>query len=367
MRSFSSFRPVTSGTRLEVRSQTFVMWLRANVNNIKKPYDSRTWRTCKPWLSLRACKLEYRNYKNVSLGYMQLGNARISDKQVRTAIAYEAKCQGKATVEDIEKDVETLFDYHDKPIPPNQVLKRVNELRVYRGERALHHSKAWNEYKETHSLHLKPKLTHIKLANIILKMFTPAKDNPNIHHQIQQVLLAMGQHIPKDSPIYKRAIGITGTQLEQKDTLSIIHNIIDKYYKPNPHHTESLDIIKFVVRLYSPIALDDPNWDLISTNVSRKYNWTTEHHEMCMEDKYADKPSIMELQMPFYKYHCRHHKWRKKQHLPWNMLLKGHTRGNTTTEDTIRELNRRIEKMGYTPYHIEHPVFNIIKVQGINL
>ena len=125
--------------------------------------------------------------------------------------------------------------------------------------------------------------------------------------------------------------------------------------------------MQFVVRLQSPIPLDDPNWKLVNTNVSRKYNWTPEHHEMCMDDKYADKPNLIHLQTPFYKYHCRYHKWRKKQNLPWNILLKGHTRGNTTTEDTIRELNRRIEAMGYTPYHVEHPVFNIIKVQGINL
>lgn len=367
MRSFSSFRPVTSGSRLEVRSQTFAMWLRANIHNIKKPYDSRTWRTCKPWLSLRACKLEYRNYKNVSLGYMQIGNARLSDKEVRNAIAYEAKCQGRATTEDIQKDIETLFDYDDNVIAPGKVLKRVNELRSYRGEQVLCHSKEWEEYKETHTFHLKPKITHTELANIILKMFKPAEHNPHIHQQIQQVLLSMGQHIAKDSPIYQRAIEITGTQLEKKDTLDVIQHILRKYYKPNPHHKEPLEVMQFVVRLQTPIPLDDPNWKLVHTNISRKYNWTPEHHEMCMDDKYADKPNLIHLQTPFYKYHCRYHKWRKKQNLPWNILLKGHTRGNTTTEDTIHELNRRIEAMGYTPYHTEHPVFNIIKVQGINL
>ena len=71
------------------------------------------------------------------------------------------------------------------------------------------------------------------------------------------------------------------------------------------------EVMQFVVRLQSPIPLDDPNWKLVNTNVSRKYNWTPEHHEACVDGKYADKPNLVHLQVPFYKYHCRHHKWRK--------------------------------------------------------
>ena len=140
MRSFSSFRPVTSGSGLEVRSQTFAMWLRANVHNIKKPYDSRTWRTCKPWLSLRACKLEYRNYKNVSLGYMQIGNARLSDKEVRNAIS--------VTALNYEEEFKAACPQGDLACSKRFQQNKPHSLYLKRAPRNLHHLNVMNLRQE---------------------------------------------------------------------------------------------------------------------------------------------------------------------------------------------------------------------------
>ena len=51
MKSFSSFKPVLSGTPSKRKADTFAMWLRSNALNIQKPFDESTWRTAKPWLS----------------------------------------------------------------------------------------------------------------------------------------------------------------------------------------------------------------------------------------------------------------------------------------------------------------------------
>ena len=190
------------------------MWLRANIHNIKKPYDSRTWRTCKPWLSLRACKLEYRNYKNVSLGYMQIGNARLSDKEVRNAIAYEAKCQGRATTEHIQKDLEPQFDYDDKVIAPGKVLKRVNELRAHRGEQVLATQRV-GRGKDTHTFYLKPK-SHTELANIILKMSKPAETHTNKYNKYSP----WDNTSPKTHP-YTKEPSKSPAHNSKKDTLDV--------------------------------------------------------------------------------------------------------------------------------------------------
>ena len=49
---------------------------------------------------------------------------------------------------------------------------------------------------------------------------------------------------------------------------------------------------------YNHHPLDDPNWKLVNTNVSRKYNWTPEHHEACVDGKYADKPNLHTCKYP---------------------------------------------------------------------
>ena len=70
------------------------------------------------------------------------------------------------------------------------------------------------------------------------------------------------------------------------------------------------EVMQFVVSTITHPA-GRPQLKLVNTNVSRKYNWTPEHHEACVDGKYADKPNLVHLQVPYYKYHCRHHKWRK--------------------------------------------------------
>lgn len=365
MKSFSSFRPVTSGTRLEVRSQTFAMWLRANAHNITKPFNANTWLTCRPWLALRFCKLEYRLYKRVSLGYMQLGNVRLSDKHVRTAVAYEAKAQGRGTFEAILSDVEALFDISEDTVPCSAVFSAVNKLRRHRGEPLLNHmDTAWAEVKAAlgKDMHYKHKIKPNALAAIILNYFEPGAHNPNLHSELQPVLLKLDQRIGKHSHIFKSAIDITGTKLQKRNTIMVIRRELDKYYKHNEHREEPLDRMQFV----STIDKDDPCWALVSRNRSARYNWTPTYHDPCIDNKYADHPVITSAQKPFYDYHTRHHLWRKKQNLPWNILLKGHTRG-TTTDTTIHILNKRIEEMGYVPYHPDHNIFNIIKVQGLIL
>lgn len=366
MKSFSSFRPVTSGTRPEVRSQTFAMWIRANAQNITKPFNARTWRTCRPWISLKQCKLEYRQYIKLSLGYMQVGNVRLSDKQVRTAIAYEAKSHGRGTFEAIMDDIETLFDKSDSTVHCSTVLAAVNLLRRYRGEQMLNgQDVAWTEVKDTigRDMHYKPKIKHKELAHMILKYFEPGAHNPNICREMQPLLLKLDQHIDKHSPIFRQAIEITGTKLQRRNTVDVIRRVINKYYKQNEHRQEPLERIKFVVK---GVDQDDPAWALISTNLSPRFNWTPKYHDPCLDERYADHPVVNNKQKPFYEYHTRHHLWRKKQNLPWNILLKGHTRG-TTTQMTIHVLNKRIKEMGYVPYHPEHDIFNVVKVQGLVL
>tara|TARA_Y100001958_G_C21231329_1_gene557088 strand:- start:510 stop:1541 length:1032 start_codon:yes stop_codon:yes gene_type:complete len=342
------------------------MWLRANAHNIIKPFDARTWRTCRPWLSLKQCKLEYRQYKKVSLGYIQVGNVRLSDKQVRKAIAYEAKAQGRGTYEAIMDDIETLFDISEDTISCSTIFTAVNKLRRYRGEPMLNtRDCAWTEIKETlgKDMHYKPKITYKELADMILKYFQPGEHNPKLWTELQPLLLKLDQHIDKHSHIFKRAIEITGTKLQRRNTIDVIRKQIFKYYKYNEHRQEPLERIKFIVK---GVDHDDPSWALVDTHLSPRDNWTPKYHDPCIDNKYADIPVVNHKQRPFYEYHTRHHLWRKKQNLPWNILLKGHSRGKTT-EKTIHILNQRMQDMGYVPYHIDHEIFNVVKVQGLVL
>ena len=364
MKSFSPFNPSTGTTNTQVRKETFAMWVRANMHNINKPFRKDTWRTCRPWLSLQDCEREYRKFKQISLGYMQIGNKRISNKGVQTAVKYERKAQGIVNVEDIMRIIDQLFDYSEETIPLDTVRRIVHE---HRGPQLMR-NRIGKDVRNVigDNPKLKPKIHWRKLANIILKVFEPDdKHNPNICYQLQPVLIAMKQDIHEQSVAFKKAIAFTGTKLKHKHTMDIIQHTIKKYYKVNYHTKEPLDRLKFILKMHN-VDEDDPNWQLVDTRISPRHIWTPRGYDVALDKAYADTPIIQPLQKPFYEYHTQHRLWRIKQDIPWDNVLKGHTRGITDTH-TIQIINQRIKQLGFTPYHHLHPIFEPIRVRGIQI
>ena len=110
----------------------FAMFLRANAFNVRRPFDRATWRTARPWLSFEEVRYELKRFRDRSLGLLQLGNVRLENKDVETAVKYEAFATKKIFQLDITEMINNFYDIDAKGrIPKRDVLDKINEEFLY--------------------------------------------------------------------------------------------------------------------------------------------------------------------------------------------------------------------------------------------
>jgi hypothetical protein len=376
MKSFSAFKPVVTGTPAQVKAYTFAMWLRANILNIQKPFNPETWRVAKPWLSFQDVEYQKKLYSKRSLGAMLIGNIQISDEDVFKAVDYEALATKQISTKEIRKMILSFYDFSRMhSISKREVLNNINKEfahldKGFVSERSKNWKIAIMPYVERAKCTLKPKIHEHELAKIIMQVFEKSEQKntiAEIHKKITPILLKISQPLPESSPILRRALDITGLNLTPNSFDKIIKNITQKYYIKHPLAKESLERFRCVIRQYLDIPIDSYIWSLVDLNIAPKHDWNEDTYEEALEEKYHDPPQINNLQEPFMKYVLPFKYVRKKQNIPWQKIIKLCTRAKGTDDLTIQNVNTLIKKYGFVPYNKHHKVFDIIRVQGLQL
>ena len=374
MRSFSSFKPVHEGPPREVKAATFAMWLRANAFNVKKQFDRATWRTARPWLTFNEVRYQLKIFRNRSLGSLQLGHVILIDKDVETAVRYEAYATRQICQLDIKEMILNFYDFSQKhKISRREVLDNINKEfnfldRGFISERDYNWKQAIKSFQDKKVLMLKPKLTEHQVAEIILEVFDITSEpisEDRIKAQITPTMNAMGQTISQ--PLLRRALAITGTKLTYKNHLEIIQNVINKYYIPHRLGAEPLERLQHIVNQQANIPYKNKIWDLIDLHIVAKHNWDLETYEQAFHEQYHDPPQVTPLQLPFMKYKLPYTFVRKKQKIPWKPIIDLCFRGHGTDTKTIENINKILIEKGFIPYSHCHPEIDQIKVQGLKL
>jgi len=144
-----------------------------------------------------------------------------------------------------------------------------------------------------------------------------------------------------------------------------VDQIVSKYYSAAPMQ-ENTDRLKFVVNLFNQtVPSDHPIWDK-RWEIAPRREWNDSDYEVCIGDIPADlEPVADALQRPFMLFSTRGIKMRKKQNC--SFLIKSLRRSCTkTTAETIERFNEDLKAAGLYPYDHSHPVFEYLKVQGLN-
>lgn len=373
MRSFSSFKPVVNDlTPREAKSAKFAMFLRANAFNLRRPFDRSTWRTARPWLTFEEVRYELKRFRDRSLGLLQLGNITLKNKDVETAVKYEAFATKKIFQLDITEMINNFYDVDLKGrILKRDVLDKINEefIHLNRGsvvERDRNWKVAIKPLSKGKFLTLKPKIGEHSLAALILQLFKISDKIitlDKIKAQITPCLIAAHQTF--SAPILRRALAITGTKLKYKNHFEIINGIIEKFYVPHPLGDEDRNRLKGIVNQYVKIPYNNFVWDLINFKIVPKHDFTSEEYEQAYNEKYDNHPTIAPLQKPFFRYKHPYMYVRKKQKISWKLFIDKCKRGGGTDDETLEEANKMLVKKGLVPYEHCHPVFDVIKVQGL--
>lgn len=378
MKSFSSFKPVLSGTPQEIKAHTFAMWLRANAYSIKKPFDPNTWRTARPWLSFKDIKYQNKLFKERSLGVLLVGNVRLTDSDVFKAIEYEALATKKISDTEIRRMVLQFYDFsRTDTVERREVLDRINEEfayldRGYVSERDTTWKAALKAFTERTKCTLKPKIHESKVADIIMQAFqtgdsvVPQKD---ILREIAPILAKHNQTLDEDSPILRRAVAITGQLLKPNNHQAAIEHVIQKYYVRHPLANEPLERLQHVVNMSVQIPPHFDVWSSVDLHIAPKHDWKDEEgiYEEAIDETFHSPPSVNDLQEPFMRYVLPYRYVRRKQNIPWKTIIKKCKRNRGTDEKSIQNINKMIETLGFKPYHTSHRVFDIIRVQGLTL
>ena len=374
MRSFSSFKPVHEGPPREVKTATFAMWLRANAFNLRKQFDRTTWKTARPWLTFNEIRYQLKMFRNRSLGSLQLGNVLLVDKDVETAVKYEAYATRQICQIDIKEMILHFYDYStDYKIPKRIVLDNVNREfnRLDRGsvsERDHNWKQAIKPFQDRNMLNLRPKLNEHQIAQIILELFEVSNESiteNSVRCKITPTLTSLGETV--SPPLLRRALALTGTKLTYKNNFEIIQGIIKKYYVPHRLASELPERLKYIVNQHASIPHSDKVWALIDFHIIPKHDWDLDTFEQAFDKKYHDPPEVTPLQMPFMKYKLPFQYIRKKQKISWKPIIDLCTRGRGTDTKTLDNINILLRKKGFTPYAHCHPELDYIKVQGLKL
>lgn len=376
MRSFSSFKPVHDGTPTEIKTKTFAMWLRANAMNIRSPFSRTTWRTARPWLSFNDVRYQLKMFRDRTLGSIVISGIELTDKDVEKAVKFEAYATRQVCSQDVKEMILNFYDY-SRIIRVNKkdVLEKINQEFAYldRGY-VTSRDRSWKQAMETLSeigkCTLKPKISEHKVADLIMELYDPGNEEvtvEEVYYSILPFLNKMGESLHRSSPILRRALSITGVQLSFKNHRRMIEDTIKKYYVAHELCKEPLQRLQAVVNLKYNIPRKNKIWDVIDLRIVPRHDFTSNEYEICLDKKYHDPPIITRLQEPFMKYIMPYQYVRKKQKIPWRWLFTLCERTGGTTEETLKIINRIIEKNGLIPYHHAHPEFDRLKIQGLTI
>ena len=376
MKSFSPFRPVEDGTPAQIKTKTFAMWLRANAANVRKPFERSKWRTARPWLSFNDVRYQLRMYRDRSLGAVTFGSIVLKDKDVETAVKYEAYATRQIVSEDIRKMILELYDFHKRGKEKKRhVLDNINAEftklgRGYVSERSISWKAAIKHYVSHSTCMLRPKISGKRVADLIMELFDPGGQTvtaENIYFALLPYLNKMGEKLNPHSPIIQRALAITGNHLTPKNEHQIIRDTVKKYYVRHKLAKEPLKRLQFIVNLKCNIPPSRQVWKLVDTRIVPKHDWHSDEYEEALHKEYHDAPVVDPLQEPFMRHKLPYKYIRKKQHIPWAHIIKMCERKGGTDEHTLYRINYLLEINGFIPYHIAHPVFDIIRVQGLRI
>lgn len=376
MQSFSPFKPVLSGTPSEVRTATFAMWLRANAFNVRRPFDRARWKTSRPWLRFSALQYQMKLYRERTLGAIILGNITLKDKDVETAMKYEAYATRQICKADVKGMILEFYDFsRTERIRKTEVLENINKEFVFldRGfvkNRSFNWKNATREFCERGFFTLKPKMSEHGLAELIWHVFKPGKKaltTREIFENLAPTINVVGQIIHEHSPILRRALLITSHKLEYLNKREMVEKVVDRYYVRHELGNESLDRLQFVVNFVTPIRPEDPVWNFVDLRMIPKQDWNLPGYEEAYAEEYDDPPEVTPDEEPFMRYRLPYAYIRRKQKIPWKIILEKCERKGGTDKRTLAYVNNILKSMGFTPMAFCHPQFDFLKVQGVRL
>lgn len=376
MQSFSAFKPVLSGTPSEIKTSTFAMWLRANAANLRRPFDRVRWRTSRPWLTFAEVRYQLKLHRDRSLGSLVLGNVILLDKDVEQAVKYEAYATRNVSLLDVQTMIFNFYDFcRTARTLRTEVLANINREFSYLGRGVVKpHSLQWRntitKFRIGKFLMLKPKMDEHKLATVIWHVFKPSEKkltHREVFDRLAPTLNAVGQVIHEHSPLLRRALQITSYNLEYLNKREMVEKVVERYYEPYELGCESLKRLKFVVNFVVHIKHDDPVWNFIDLKIVPKHDWNLPGYEQAFSEEFDDPPDVSEEQEPFMRYRLPFSYIRKKQTIPWKLIIEKCKRKGGTDKATLYYSNLLLESMGFVPMSFCHPAFNILKVQGLRL
>ena len=376
MQSFSPFKPVLSGTPSEIKTATFAMWLRANAFNVRRPFDRMRWKTSRPWLRFSELQYQMKLYRERSLGAIVLGNITLKDKDVEKAMKYEAYATRQICKEDVKRMILEFYDFsRTERIRKTEVLENINKEFVFlnRGfvkNRSFNWKNATREFCERGFFTLKPKMTEHKLAELIWHVFKPGKKAltvRQIFEKLAPTINVVGQIIHENSPILRRALLITSCKLEFLNKREMVQKVVDRYYVRHELGNEPLDRLQFVVNFVISIRPEDPVWKFVDLNLVPKHDWNLPGYEQAYAEEYDDPPEVTPDQEPFMRYRLPYAFIRKKQKIPWKIIIEQCRRRGGTDKRTLAYANNILKSMGFHPMAFCHPQFDYLKIQGLRL
>lgn len=376
MRSFSSFKPVHDGSPTEVKTKTFAMWLRANAHNLRSPYSRDTWRTARPWLSFNDVRYQLKLFKERSLGSIVVSGVQLHNKDVETAVKFEAFATRQICSQDVKDMILQFYDYSRmNEVPKMKVMETINKEFAFldRGY-VTSRDRSWKQgvvnFSERGICTVKPKISEHKVADLVMELYSlggKEVSTEEIYYSILPFLNQMGENLHSNSPILRRALEITGNRLTFKNHREFIEDTIEKYYVSHKLGNEPLERLQYIVNLKCKIPADNKVWGVIDLKIVPKHDFTSDEYEICLDKQYHDPPTVTPMQEPFMKYVLPYQYVRKKQRIPWRFIMKMCKRTKGTTKETLDTVNCLLEKNGFIPYGHAHPEFDRLKIQGLTI
>lgn len=376
MQSFSPFKPVLSGTPAEIKTATFAMWLRANACNVRRPFDRMRWKTSRPWLTFCELRYQLKLHRERSLGSLVLGNVILQDKDVEKAVKYEAYATRQVSKSDVKAMILEFYDYDRlSRTPRTEVMENINREFTFLGRglvkpHSLHWRNTITEFRRGKFLMLKPKLDEHQLAKVIWHVFKPSKRKLSLREvfdHLAPTLNVLGEVIHDRSPLLRRALDITSYNLKYLNKREMVEKVVERYYEPYELGKEPLKRLKFVVNTVVPIKHDDPVWKFVDLKIIPKHDWNLPGYEQAFSEEFDDPPDVSEEQKPFMRYLLPYRYIRKKQNIPWKLIIEKCKRKGGTDKATLYYSNLLLESMGFVPLSFCHPAFDVLRVQGLRL
>ena len=315
-------------------------------------------------------------YRQRSLGAIVLGNITLKDKEVEKAMKYEAYATRQLCKVDVKAMILEFYEYSKSSlITKTEVLNNINKEFTFLDRgcvkcRCLSWKKAIEEFQHSRFLTLKPRINEHKLATLIWHVFKPGKTaltTREIFEKLSPTLNVIGQVIHENSPILRRALLITSHKLEYLNKREMVEKVVDTYYVRHELGQEPLDRLQFVVNFVTCIRPEDPVWNFVDLKIVPKHDWDLPGYEQAFAEEFDDPPEVTPEEEPFMRYRLPYAYVRKKQKLPWKLIIDKCERKMGTDKRTMAYVNKIFESMGYTPMAFCHPQFDYLKVQGLRL